>query len=385
MAQVVKRTITRGDARYDVRTRIAGRVVTRTFKRRKDADAYASTVEADKLRGVAVDPRASRVTLEAWCHSWLAHRSDLRPTTRSLYAYLLDSHVLPTLGGSELGRLTVSMVRSWHASLFAEHPAIAPKAYQVLRASLNAAVADGVLSANPCKVKGAGTDRPAERPVATMAEVEGLASAVSARWRAMVLLAYWCGLRLGELRALRRSDLDLLHRWVEVREQVVEVGGCLLTGPPKTEAGRRRVAIPPHIVAELANHLELFVKPGSDAYVFTGHQGSGPLPSASWRRSWDQARRATGIDHLRFHDLRHAGNTLAAATGASTRELMVRMGHASMRAAVIYQHATADRDQTIASALSDLAAQAPVRNLWPRDQRAMKPVERGETTTSDSN
>jgi len=218
-----------------------------------------------------------------------------------------------------------------------------------------------------------------------MAEVEGLASAVSARWRAMVLLAYWCGLRLGELRALRRSDLDLLHRWVEVREQVVEVGGCLLTGPPKTEAGRRRVAIPPHIVAELANHLELFVKPGSDAYVFTGHQGSGPLPSASWRRSWDQARRATGIDHLRFHDLRHAGNTLAAATGASTRELMVRMGHASMRAAVIYQHATADRDQTIASALSDLAAQAPVRNLWPRDQRAMKPVERGETTTSDSN
>jgi hypothetical protein len=55
---------------------------------------------------------------------------------------------------------------------------------------------------------------------------------------------------------------------------------------------------------------------------------------------------------------------------------MVRMGHASMRAAVIFQPATADRDQTIASALSDLAAQAAVRQFKPRDRRAMEPVER---------
>ena len=222
-----------------------------------------------------------------------------------------------------------------------------------------------MLSANPCKVKGAGTDRPSERPVASMGEVEALAGAVTARWRAMVLLAYWCGLRLGELRALRRSDLDLLHRWVDVHEQVVDVDGHLLTGPAKTDAGRRRVAIPPHIVAELESHLHLFVGAYTDAYVFTGLQGTGPLPSATWRRSWAEARRATGLGHLRFHDLRHAGNTLAAATGASTRELMARMGHASMRAAVIYQHATADRDQAIASALSDLATQAPVRQLRP--------------------
>ena len=362
MAQISTRQTANG-VRYDVRTRIGRRVVTRTFKRRKDADAYANTVEADKIRGGVVDPRASRVTLEVWCRSWLANRSDLRPTTRSLYAYLLDSYVLPALGANEIGQLTVSIVRSWHAALLAKRPAIAPKAYQVLRASLNTAVADGVLAANPCKVKGAGTDRPSERPVASMREVEALAGAITARWRAMVLLAYWCGLRLGELRALRRSDLDLLHRWVDVHEQVVDVDGHLQTGPPKTAAGRRRVAIPPHIVAELESHLQLFVAADTAAYVFTGLQGTGPLPSATWRRSWGQARSATGLGHLRFHDLRHAGNTLAAATGASTRELMARMGHASMRVAVIYQHATADRDQAIASALSDVATQAPVRQL----------------------
>ncbi|WP_440099898.1 hypothetical protein [Streptosporangium sp. H16] len=50
-------------------------------------------------------------------------------------------------------------------------------------------------------------------------------------------------------------------------------------------------------------------------------------------------------------DLRHAGNTLAASTGASLKELMSRMGHSSTRAALIYQHASQDRDKAIAEAL----------------------------------
>lgn len=61
---------------------------------------------------------------------------------------------------------------------------------------------------------------------------------------------------------------------------------------------------------------------------------------------------------LRFHDLRHTGNTLATATGASTKELMSRMGHASGRAALIYQHATKDRDAAIAASLSDLVEES---------------------------
>ncbi len=68
------------------------------------------------------------------------------------------------------------------------------------------------------------------------------------------------------------------------------------------------------------------------------------------------------MPNFHFHDLRHTGNTLAAQTGASTKELMARMGHASMRAALIYQHATPERDAALARALSDLAAKlsAPV-------------------------
>jgi integrase len=374
VAQITKRMTADGEPRYDVRTRVGGRVVTKSFKRRKDADGYAVQLEADKLRGVAVDPREGRVTVEQWCSRWLKQRSDIRPKTRILYDYLLNSFVFPKLGKVELGKLAVSLVRSWHAVLLAERPAIAPKAYQVLRASLNTAVSDGVIAANPCKIKGAGQSRPAERPVATVAEVEQLADAIDPRWRAMVLLAYWCGLRLGELRALRRSDLDLLHRWVQVREQLVDAAGALLLGPPKTEAGRRRVAIPPHIREELETHLATYVEPDNSAYAFTGSHGTGPLPSATWRRAWNEARRKTDLPHLHFHDLRHAGNTLAATTGASTKELMARMGHASPRAALIYQHATSDRDQAIAEALSDLATARNVRPLRQPSSRARSRV-----------
>lgn len=70
------------------------------------------------------------------------------------------------------------------------------------------------------------------------------------------------------------------------------------------------------------------------------------------RDDWVSARKAAGVtSELHFHDLRHTGNTLASTAGASTRELMTRMGHSSSRAALIYQHMTSDRDRAIADRL----------------------------------
>jgi len=83
----------------------------------------------------------------------------------------------------------------------------------------------------------------------------------------------------------------------------------------------------------------------------------GPLRAFVLHNAWKLARAAVGLDHLHFHDLRHSGNTWASSTtGASTRELMVRMGHASPLTALRYQHATRDRDRAIAEALSALAS-----------------------------
>ncbi|MFD2691724.1 tyrosine-type recombinase/integrase [Streptomyces phyllanthi] len=66
----------------------------------------------------------------------------------------------------------------------------------------------------------------------------------------------------------------------------------------------------------------------------------------------ERGRYAAGVTaELHCHDLRHTGNTLASTAGASTRELMTRMGHSSSRAALIYQHITSDRDRAIADRL----------------------------------
>jgi integrase len=170
----------------------------------------------------------------------------------------------------------------------------------------------------------------------------------------MVLLATFAGLRLGELRALRRQHLDLDGLMVQVVEQYQELAdGSLVLGPPKTDAGRRTVSLPAALGREFGDHLDRFVADESDALVFANRNGT-PLRRATFYTAWAHALRAAGIEGLHFHDLRHTGNTLAATTGASTKELMARMGHASPRAALIYQHATQDRDAVIAKALSDL-------------------------------
>ncbi|MGO9912834.1 MAG: tyrosine-type recombinase/integrase [Acidimicrobiales bacterium] len=228
------------------------------------------------------------------------------------------------------------------------------KCYRLLHAILATAVEDELIGKNPCVLRGASTDRPAERPVATVERVYELADEIGPSLRAMVLMATFTGLRFGELRALRRRRLDLLHKTVEVVEQYQELSsGELVLGPPKTDAGRRTVAIPHVLLPDLEAHLAEHSAPGPDGLVFCGSAGQ-PLHRKTFYRNWNRATRVAELDGFHFHDLRHTGNTLAAATGASTKELMSRMGHASPRAALIYQHATRDRDAAIAEALSDL-------------------------------
>jgi integrase len=94
-------------------------------------------------------------------------------------------------------------------------------------------------------------------------------------------------------------------------------------------------------------HLDRFVRRPADARVFGGPKG-GLLRGSNFRRLWIKALHDAGVPTVHFHDLRHTGNTVAASTVASTRELMIRMGHSSTRATLIYQHATDERDRQIA-------------------------------------
>lgn len=351
----------------------SGRRHQRTFPSRGDAGRFLAGVRADLDRGGWIDPRAGQVQLREYSRVWLKNRRvrghPLAPRTVERYGGVLRRHILPVLGDTELRHLTSAAVRAWYGRLTATDdlaPATAAKAYRLLHAICATAVADEQLARNPCSIPGASVEASSERPVATLGQVHALAEAIGPRYRALVLIATFCGLRFGELAGLTRRRLDLLHATVTVALDLDELdGGKLQPGRVKSEASRRVVAIPKVIIPDLEAHLAAFAEPGPDGSVFVGAKG-GRLRRANFRKLWLHAVQLAGLDAgFRFHDLRHTGNTLAAATGASTKELMSRMGHASPRAALIYQHATSDRDAVIAAALSDLVegaaqARAPV-------------------------
>jgi integrase len=338
-------------------TLIDGRVVTKTYRTRKDADAYAATTEADKLRGVAVDPQRARVTVEAFGSDWLEKRTDLAATTASLYRHLFHKHIIPPLGATTVGNLSSTRVKSWHAAIAKTHPTTAAKVYRLLATMMRSAVDDRVIPQSPCRVKGAASEAPVERPVVSVAEVQALADAMPMNLHLAVLLAAWCQLRRGEVLGLRRKDVDELHGTLSIEvTRTTTVGGDEVVKGPKTEAGKRTIAIPSNLGPALAEHFERFVGPQAGALVFD-------VDAGDLRRAWDRARRSVGLPNLHLHDLRHAGLTWSAATGATVAELMHRAGHKSATAALRYQHATKDRDRALADALAHLAPVATVTPL----------------------
>jgi integrase len=257
-----------------------------------------------------------------------------------------------------------SAVREWHSQLARAHgkakdrPTARAHAYGLLRTMMNTAVADELISANPCRVRGGGqVKRKVQIRPATLAELETIANAINARYQLMVLLAAWCALRFGELAELRRSDIDVKNGVVHVRRGVTRSKGRRIVKDPKSQAGKRPVNIPPHLMPMVKTHLRDHVSVGRNALVFpsTGDVARHMAPSALYRVYYP-AREAAGRPDLRFHDLRHTGATLAAATGATLAVLMARLGHSRAGAAMRYQHAAEDRDRVIAEALSAMAA-----------------------------
>jgi integrase len=353
---------------YDVRTRIDGRVVTKSFATRKAADAWTTQIAHDKLTGVAIDPRSGTELFSHYAHRWLDTRRvkgrPLAPKTLELYGVLLRAHIEPTFSRRQLSAITPEAVRRWHAKVSSDSSAMsAAKSYRLLRAILATAVADGLIQANPCRVRGAGTERSVERPIVGPELVLELADAIGARWNVLVLLAGFGGLRLGELLALRRRHIDLAAGTVTVEEQVVSLdGGRRILTEPKTEAGRRVVALPQLVLDSLAEHLDGI---GEDANsLLFPTEGGGLLPTTTFYKHWRRARHQVGHDELHLHDLRHAAGTLAAWTGATERELMARLGHANPAASRRYQHAARDRDRAIAAGLDVI-----LQGLQKRDAR----------------
>lgn len=338
-----------------------------TFVTKADGHRWLAKVQTELDSGRWIDPKAAQETLKVYAERWVDSRlvrgRPLAPRTAELYRAQLKNHIVPALGSTPLRQLDASAVRAWFGKLSAPDgpgQVTAAKCYRLLRAICATAVDDNLIARNPCSIRGAGQELSSERPMFTLAQVGALVDAVEDRWRALILLAAWTGLRIGELSALRREHLDLTAGTVSVRSSVVDViGQERAYGPPKSAAGRRTVAIPPHIIDDLEHHLATYAQPGAQGLVFAGPKGGAIRRNNFSARVWAPAAEAAGLppgSHL--HDLRGWGATVAARNGATTRELMHRLGHASPAAALRYQRAEQERDIAIAAAMSAAVKQS---------------------------
>lgn len=340
-----------------------------TFDTKGDAEAWLAAerrelVEAEDWQAPAqrtAARRAKRVPLADYAAVWLAER-ELKPRTRALYRDLLDRRILPELGSTTVDTLTPARIRAWHSHLDPAKPRQRAHAYALLRTICTTAVQDEMLAANPCHIRGAGQapKRATGTEPATLEELRTIVENVPSRLRLAVLLATWCALRMGELTELRRSDLDLKAGVVHVRRAVSWIGGKAIVGTPKSDAGTRDVALPPHLLPEVREHLAAMPMAGKDALLFPAATDPRKhMAPARMFTPYSRARAAAGRPDLRFHDLRHTGAVLAAATGASLAELMARLGHSTPGAAMRYQHAARGRDTEIAALLSKLVEVSP--------------------------
>ena len=323
MANIARRPDGRWRARY---RDAAGKEHARHFDRKVDAQRFLDNVTASVVRGDYVDPARSRLTVGEWAEPWIAGRAHLKPKSLSSYRSLLRTRVLPRWADVPLKALGHADAVAWVADMRASGLSASRtrQAYHLLTSMLDDAVKDNRLPRNPI----AGVDLPrlpaTERRYLTHGQVDDLAEATG-RYRLLVLVLAYSGMRWGEVVALRVRRVDLARGRLEVVQAIAEVDGRLIVGEPKSYQ-RRSVPVPRFLCDELAVHL---ADKDLDDLLFTSPRGD-TLRVHGFRRTYfDPAATSAGLPGLVPHELRHTAASLAIAAGASIKGVQEMLGHAS--------------------------------------------------------
>jgi integrase len=280
-----KRRLSDGRVSYQARLPISARprkVIVKTFARRRDAERWVTGQAATIHDGSFIDPRHGAKPFRDLITTWeRTHLPKLAPKTRERYESVTRTYLIPRFGSTPLGKLTRADFKEWFASLAAERkpdgkPRYAPgtlrKVQVVLSSVLSEGIELGLLRENPAARLRLPSLLRTEMTILTAEEIKALADAIPRTSdRLAIYVAAYCGLRAGELWALQRRDIDLLHSRLHVRRALKDLRGRLEFGETKTNGSRRPVSLPAFLGAMLAEHMEtmpaspdtlLFVSPG---------------------------------------------------------------------------------------------------------------------------
>lgn len=306
-----------------------------------EAIAYKTRIDAERL--MCTFQASSRTTFGDYAAQWV-EIAPLKPQTRQRYRSIVHTHLIPAFGPLALPKIHPQLVRAWLAEQTATDLAASSVRQHaaVLRSCLRAAQMDGHIAALP--TTGLRLPRAARRRarVLSLPEALALVDAAPGPWRTAIATAVFTGLRLGELLALTRDDIDLQRSVLTVNATLTQVDHRtprLRREPPKSEAGVRDVPLVPFVADRLAEHLA-GLGPTEEDVVFVNGAGRFLDSHNFYRDCWHPTRLAAGYPKMVFHELRHtAASLLLAHANASIAELKVILGHSQIAHTVdIYGH-----------------------------------------------
>ena len=369
---MIKARFRRRDGRYvyDVRLRDhSGKEYSKTFRTKKEAEAFEIAERAARLRGVWVDPRLAATRVVDVADRWLRANGAKRPGSIARDRSILDNHIIPAVGHKAVGSVSRAdvqrLVNEWTSS---HASASTVRMYAVLRALMSYAEDSEIIARSPCRRIRLPQISPRVADILDADRLAKLANAMGSYGPMAYLGAF--GLRWGEIAGLRVDRLDFLRQTVVIDHQVTRgLHGEMIESDPKTKAGHRpSLALPDWLMSMLAAVLaEQSVSVSTpDALVFVSPDGS-RLHYSNWRRRvWLPARVAAGLPELNFHDLKHTAGTALLEEGVNIKTAQERLGHANPRTTLaVYAQATKEADREAAERLG--------QRFRPRVGRGMNP------------
>ncbi|MGV0772893.1 tyrosine-type recombinase/integrase [Mycobacterium syngnathidarum] len=317
-----------GGARvYRARVYFRGRyVASRTFPRKRDAQEWERKQVETLKTGAWADPKAGERPVREWCEIWLSAQPQRQPATERKIRGVIARQIAGTFGRRPLVSVRPSEVQAWAADISRKQSAATARhSLGVLRRVFDYAARDGAIHRNPAAgirlPKSQGND---PRPL-THEELWRLADRLTApRDRLLVLVAGYCGLRWGELAALRWGDVDLVSNKLRVVRAYSEEAPRGEMSPVKDHQART-VPIPGVVSEEL---VRFGTGQKSERLVFPS-ANSTPLRNRNFRRDvFDDAVEALDLD-ITPHNLRDTAASLAIQAGASVVAVARLLGHES--------------------------------------------------------
>jgi integrase len=343
-----------------------------TKRRRKVIYGDTRREVAEKLTVLLMETQhgafvSDQQSVAQYLNYWLdkVKRPKLRASTHQAYRFRIDRYILPHIGQYELAKLNAQHIQFMFHALIED--GLSPGSLRFIRAILRTALKHAIgielITRNPLAMVEVPSVKQYHATILQPEEARRLLEAVRGdRLEALYTVALALGMRRGEIAALRWEDVDLAHGTLHVRRTLVRITGKVVSMPPKTEKGNRKIDLPAVVVTALRQHRfqqeneqRLTGSAWKDeGLVFTTPRGTALLLEKFGVMLQEHLARA-GLPHLRFHDLRHSCASFLLAQGVPPKVVQEILGHSSIAITMdVYGHLLPGARRDAADKMDDL-------------------------------